>query len=133
MDPQGRASPVVQRKSLFPDPRRRFRLSARVVARFGTYDSFKATAAQRDELLGIRLPGNEGIEDRATTSTERVTDRARDFDERDTPPLRARVEAYERSILADTLRETGGNQSEAARRLGVTRSTLIEKLKRYGL
>jgi len=48
-------------------------------------------------------------------------------------PLRARVEAFERSILADALRETGGNQSEAARRLGVTRSTLIEKLKRYGL
>jgi DNA-binding NtrC family response regulator len=51
----------------------------------------------------------------------------------DTAPLRARVEAYERSILADTLRATGGNQSEAARRLGVTRSTLIEKLKRYRL
>ena len=50
-----------------------------------------------------------------------------------TPPLRARVEAYERSILADALRDTAGNQSEAARRLGVTRSTLIEKLKRYGL
>jgi len=48
-------------------------------------------------------------------------------------PLRARVEAYERAILADALRDTGGNQSEAARRLGVTRSTLIEKLKRYGL
>src|SRR5207244_2621969 len=40
--------------------------------------------------------------------------------------LRARVDAYERSILIDALRETGGNQSEAARRLGVTRSTLIE-------
>ena len=51
------------------------------------------------------------------------------------PPatLRARVEAFERSILADALHETGGNQSEAARRLNVTRSTLIEKLKRYGL
>jgi DNA-binding NtrC family response regulator len=48
-------------------------------------------------------------------------------------PLRARVDAYERSILADTLAETGGNQSEAARRLGITRSTLIEKLKRHGL
>jgi DNA-binding NtrC family response regulator len=48
-------------------------------------------------------------------------------------PLRARIDAYERSILIDTLRETAGNQSEAARRLGVNRSTLLEKLKRYGL
>jgi DNA-binding protein Fis len=28
---------------------------------------------------------------------------------------------------------TGGNQSEAARRLGVSRVTLIDKLKKYGL
>jgi two-component system response regulator AtoC len=49
------------------------------------------------------------------------------------PPLRARVDAFERSLLAEMLRETGGNQSEAARRLGVTRSTLIDKLKRFGL
>ena len=48
-------------------------------------------------------------------------------------PLRARVDAFERAILAETLGETGGNQSEAARRLGITRSTLIEKLKRHGI
>jgi DNA-binding NtrC family response regulator len=28
---------------------------------------------------------------------------------------------------------TGGNQSEAARRLGVSRVTLIDKMKKYGL
>lgn len=48
-------------------------------------------------------------------------------------PLRERVAAYERGVLETTLQETGGNQSEAARRLGVTRVTLIEKMKRYGL
>ena len=48
-------------------------------------------------------------------------------------PLRARVDAYERTILQEMLRETAGNQSEAARRLGVTRSTLIEKMKRHQL
>ncbi len=48
-------------------------------------------------------------------------------------PLRARVDAFEREVLAAALAETAGNQSEAARRLGVTRSTLIEKLKRHRL
>jgi DNA-binding NtrC family response regulator len=74
-------------------------------------------------LLATSDGGEIGVEALGTGAPPRA----------DTPPLRARVEAYERSILADALRETGGNQSEAARRLGVTRSTLIEKLKRYGL
>jgi two-component system response regulator AtoC len=47
--------------------------------------------------------------------------------------LRARVAAFEREILERALSETGGNQSEAARRLGLTRMTLIDKLKRHGL
>lgn len=48
-------------------------------------------------------------------------------------PLRTRIASYEASILKETMRATGGNQSEAARRLGVTRVTLIDKLKRHGL
>jgi two-component system response regulator AtoC len=48
-------------------------------------------------------------------------------------PLREQVAAFERSLIARVLEETGGNQSEAARRLGLTRVTLIDKLKRHGL
>ncbi len=48
-------------------------------------------------------------------------------------PLREQVAAFERSLIARALEETGGNQSEAARRLGLTRVTLIDKLKRHGL
>ena len=47
--------------------------------------------------------------------------------------LKERVEAYERGILVASLRECGGNRSEAARRLGISRATLHEKLNKYGL
>jgi len=48
-------------------------------------------------------------------------------------PLRARVEAFERSIIAEQFESAGKNQSETARRLGVSRPALIEKLHKYGL
>ncbi len=48
-------------------------------------------------------------------------------------PLRARVEALERSILSVEFNLAGKNQSETARRLGVSRPALIEKLHKYGL
>jgi len=43
------------------------------------------------------------------------------------------LEELEKITVLDTLRATGGNKSEAARRLGITRRTLHLKLKRYGL
>ena len=47
--------------------------------------------------------------------------------------FRARMEAFERSLLEEALSEAGQNQSEAARRLGISRATLIDKLKRHDL
>jgi DNA-binding NtrC family response regulator len=47
--------------------------------------------------------------------------------------LRERVEAYERGIVVETLRAAGGNRSEAARRLGISRVTLHDKLRKWGL
>jgi two-component system response regulator HydG len=47
--------------------------------------------------------------------------------------LKERVEAYERGLVATALRECGGNRSEAARRLSISRATLHEKLNKYGL
>ncbi|MCA9541782.1 MAG: sigma-54-dependent Fis family transcriptional regulator [Myxococcales bacterium] len=49
------------------------------------------------------------------------------------PRLPDRLAAIERGIIIDTLRACAGNQSEAARRLGIGRATLIDKLKRYDL
>jgi two-component system response regulator AtoC len=48
-------------------------------------------------------------------------------------PLRARVEAFERTLIAESFEAAGHNQSETARRLGVSRPALIEKLHKYGL
>jgi DNA-binding NtrC family response regulator len=47
--------------------------------------------------------------------------------------LRQRVEAYERGLVHDALKTALGNRSEAARRLGISRVTLHDKLKKYRL
>jgi len=39
----------------------------------------------------------------------------------------------EKQLILKTLEETGGNKSEASRRLGITRKTLLNKLNRYGV
>ncbi len=47
--------------------------------------------------------------------------------------LREHLDAVERSLIANTLAELAGNQSAAARKLGLSRSALIDRLKKYGL
>ena len=51
----------------------------------------------------------------------------------DGPSLREQVEAFERNLIAHALNVSGGNQSEAARRLSTSRPTLIDKIKKYRL
>ena len=43
------------------------------------------------------------------------------------------LEDVEKRAIAETLAREGGNKSSAARQLGITRATLHNKLKRYGL
>jgi two-component system response regulator HydG len=45
----------------------------------------------------------------------------------------APLEKIEKTAILRTLEATGGNKSEAARRLGITRKTLHKKLKTYGV
>ncbi len=54
------------------------------------------------------------------------------------PPAASRptgmdLEQWERSLIEQALRETDGNQTRAAQRLGITRDTLRYRLKKYGL
>jgi DNA-binding NtrC family response regulator len=47
--------------------------------------------------------------------------------------LRPRMEAFERALVVEALRAAGGNRSEAARALGISRVTLHDKLRKHGL
>ena len=48
-------------------------------------------------------------------------------------PANLPLEEVEKASILKTLEATGGNKSEAARRLGITRKTLHKKLKSYGV
>jgi two-component system NtrC family response regulator len=43
------------------------------------------------------------------------------------------LEGVEKGYLAEVLRKTGGNQSKAARLLGISRATLLYRMKKHGL
>ena len=49
------------------------------------------------------------------------------------PTFKEQVEAFERNLLARALDSSAGNQSAAARRLGMTRASLYDKMRKYGL
>jgi DNA-binding NtrC family response regulator len=43
------------------------------------------------------------------------------------------LEGVERNAIIQMLRETGGNKLETAKRLGIGRQTLYNKIKAYGI
>jgi transcriptional regulator of acetoin/glycerol metabolism len=47
--------------------------------------------------------------------------------------FRSERDRFEREQLARALADAGGNRSEAARALGIARSTLVSRLKKLGL
>jgi len=49
------------------------------------------------------------------------------------PSLKAALEAPERRLIEDALAACGGRRQEAARRLGINRTTLFNKMRRFGL
>ena len=48
-------------------------------------------------------------------------------------PLQERVDAFERRLLEEALDRSRGNRSQAARRLGINRTTLLAKMKKHGI
>jgi DNA-binding NtrC family response regulator len=47
--------------------------------------------------------------------------------------LRSTLASWERRIIEQTLAKTNGSKTEAARRLGLSKSDLSYKLSKYGL
>ena len=97
----------------------------------------------RTRLSAHVWPGNvrelRNVIERAAALADGVLVRARDLEGLQAPPanderaLPNRVESIERDAIAAALEASGGNQSLAARRLGITRRKLIYKLEKYGL
>ena len=49
------------------------------------------------------------------------------------PSYREQMDAFERNLLRGALVASGGNRSEAARRLRLNRVTFYDRLRRHGL
>ena len=118
---------------------------ARFAERFGV-DGLRVPEALLDRLRAHAWPGNvreleNALESLVALSPPEGLDLSLlPFGRGGTPPveegplpLKQRVEAYERGLVNEALKTALGNRSEAARRLGVSRVTLHDKLKKYGL
>ena len=82
---------------------------------------------------GVVLSRSEYLdeEDLPLIQKETMADEASPAEESLTGALS--LEEVERATILKTLSRSGGNKSEAARRLGITRKTLHKKLKKYGM
>ncbi len=74
---------------------------------------------------------NEALDLRATMSSRRGGSCA--AGESESLDLRSAVESLERHLINQALDVSGGNRTEAAALLGLNRTTLVEKLRKYGV
>src|SRR5713226_583970 len=137
--------PLRQHREDIPELASEF--ARRYGARFGNQET-RLSPALIDALCSANWPGNVrqlenavarmvalstgdevGVEAFVGTSnrpdTEPVREGARSLTEQ--------VEALERSSISAAMKAVSGNQSEAARRLGLSRGALIDRLKKYEL
>jgi len=88
-------------------------------------------------LIALSPPGDVGVEALTVTIAPpaEAVEAGADLD--DFPdgalPLRLHLEAVERGLVVRMLAATRGNQSEAARRLGISRSSLFDRMRKHGL
>jgi two-component system, NtrC family, response regulator AtoC len=87
----------------------------------------RLVALSRGGVIGPEALGTGGLDRPPPVLAE--TGGRRDSEQ----TLRDRVATFERDLIAQALERSAGNQSAAARDLGVSRVTLIDKMKRHGL
>ena len=89
------------------------------------------------QLVGYSWPGNvrelRNVADRCVLGIEcGAPPFGKEIDER-IHPLSETVEAFERALISDALRRHKGSLSRSAEALGVAKTTLHDKIKKYGL
>jgi two-component system C4-dicarboxylate transport response regulator DctD len=91
------------------------------------------TSAQMSEWSSLRWPGNvrelKGFADRLVLGLADCQPVA--VDEKSAMPLSKQMESFEKRLLQEALARTDGNVVLAAERLGIARTTLYDKLKRF--
>jgi DNA-binding NtrC family response regulator len=116
---------------------------ARFAKSFGGHPS-PLSPSLRSRLLARSWPGNvreleHALESLVALSPEGELDETllssgeASADDGKRLTLKERVEAFERGLLREALHRAGNNRSQAARELGISRVTLHDKLKKYGL
>ncbi|HEY8945767.1 MAG TPA: helix-turn-helix domain-containing protein, partial [Polyangiaceae bacterium] len=78
--------------------------------------------------VALPLPGKPQTSPRESEDKEPFT-----TEEVPTNLMRAELERRERRHIKEALERTGGNQSEAAVLLGISRRTLMNRMDRYGM
>jgi two-component system response regulator AtoC len=84
-------------------------------------------------IVALSTGGEIGLEAFTAASAATAAETDSEAPPEGTLSLREQLDAVERSLIRRTMTAVGGNQSEAARRLGLNRGSLIERLKKYGL
>jgi DNA-binding NtrC family response regulator len=137
-----RVPPLRERREDIPGLAESF--ARRYAAQFGL-ESVQLTPALVQALVARAWPGNvRELENTVARLVALSAGGSVDLEQPDQPDqpearagapsnLRAQVEAFERGLVEQALRGAAGNHSEAARRLGMSRVTLLDKLKKYGL
>ncbi|MDR2784780.1 MAG: sigma-54-dependent Fis family transcriptional regulator, partial [Treponema sp.] len=126
------------------------RLLARLAARMGK-SAHTLSPGAVEKLLAYSFPGNirelENILERALIYSEGPDIQARDLDLHrgapadppEPPPFPAAsgegqsLENIEREAIIAALARTGGNRTKAAEELGISRKTILNKIRAYGI
>jgi Nif-specific regulatory protein len=110
----------------------------------------RISTAAIDALMSYHWPGNvrelENVIERAVLlcrgraiqahhlpPTLQKKDRSETQGDKSRGTLQSAVESLEREIIIDTLKDTGSNMAEAARRLGITERKMGLRVKKYGI